>query len=253
MLVCRRGDALPLPDCVCVCVSLLCCCRLYQKRIYLQQQQQGPGLQAYFNQMQIAEGSYPSMEPVGPPGSPQGGPSMPGPQSQASPQASPPYGQQALGPLMEPGDGLLYDLYLGPQHPHGLHHLHHHQPHPHYQPQQLLPQGPLSHHHHHHHHPQHHLHLQPQEGASFGGYPQGCEQQQLELLGPSSEQLYPEQYDFSGSLDVCHSQGLVGAPPRAQGEGTSAGQPPPYEGLSSMLDSEMMETVDSQHGFVLVN
>ncbi|KAM6972869.1 serine/threonine-protein kinase SIK2 [Aplochiton taeniatus] len=225
--------------------------RLYQKRMYLQQQQsqqQGPGLQAYFNQMQIAEGSYPSMEPLGPPGSPQGGP-----QSQASPQASPPY-SQALGPLMEPGDGLVYEPYLGPQHhPHALHHPHHHhQPHPHYQPQQLLSQGPLPHHHHP--HPQHQHHLHPQEGASFGGYPQGCDQQQLELLGPSSDQLYPEHYDFPASLDVCRGQGPAVALPRAQGEGLLAGpQQQPYEGLGSMLDSEMMETVDSQHGFVLVN
>ncbi|KAL0174364.1 hypothetical protein M9458_030332, partial [Cirrhinus mrigala] len=56
----------------------------------------------------------------------------------------------------------------------------------------------------------------------------------------SGEALYPEQYDYP--LDP-------GQPPPTA-EGGAAG----YEGLTladPFLDSEMMETVDSQHGFVL--
>lgn len=59
---------------------------------------------------------------------------------------------------------------------------------------------------------------------------------------PSGEALYPEQYDYP--LDPGQ------LPPPA--EVSTAG----YEGLAlgdPFLDSEMMETVDSQHGFVLVN
>lgn len=59
---------------------------------------------------------------------------------------------------------------------------------------------------------------------------------------PSGEALYPEQYDYP--LDPRQP------PPPA--EGGAAG----YEGLAladPFLDSEMMETVDPQHGFVLVN
>ncbi|XP_071756747.1 serine/threonine-protein kinase SIK2 [Centroberyx gerrardi] len=214
--------------------------RLNQKRMYLQQQSQGMGLQAYFNQMQIAEGSYPpggpALDPTASPGSPQGPPMsaahQPQPQQQGSPQASPPFSHpQGLGPLMEPGEGLLYDPYMS----------HHHYT-------QHLSPGP--HLHHQLHHPQ------PHE-ASAGGlgysYPPGCEQQ---ALGPSTEALYPEQYDFPldpGPLPLP----ALGEVSRAEA-GALAG-PGQYEGLalpelqSSLLDSEMMETVDSQHGFVLVN
>uniref|UniRef100_A0A672QEZ9 non-specific serine/threonine protein kinase n=1 Tax=Sinocyclocheilus grahami TaxID=75366 RepID=A0A672QEZ9_SINGR len=58
----------------------------------------------------------------------------------------------------------------------------------------------------------------------------------------SGEALYPEQYDYPLDPEQL-------APPA---EGGSAG----YDGLAladPFLDSEMMETVDSQHGFVLVN
>uniref|UniRef100_A0A3B4YE41 non-specific serine/threonine protein kinase n=1 Tax=Seriola lalandi dorsalis TaxID=1841481 RepID=A0A3B4YE41_SERLL len=190
--------------------------RLNQKRMYLQQQSQGMGLQAYFNQMQIAEGSYQT-------GSPQ----------QSSPQASPPFSHpHSLSPLMEPGEGLVYDPYMS----------HHHYT-------QHLPPG--SHLHHQLHHPQHH------EASASGlgfSYAAGCEQQ---VLGPSPEGLHPEQYEFQ--LDPCS---LVPAAPGEAEVGAMAGVlvgPGHSDGLSlpelqsSLLDSEMMETVDSQHGFVLVN
>ncbi|XP_062364624.1 serine/threonine-protein kinase SIK2 [Cinclus cinclus] len=61
--------------------------RLHQKRLFLQKQSQ---LQAYFNQMQIAESSYPRAGAV------------PQPQPQPPAQFSP---QQPLGPELEPSSG----------------------------------------------------------------------------------------------------------------------------------------------------
>lgn len=206
--------------------------------MYLQHPQ-GMGLQTYFNQMQIAEGSYPTgsppLDPALPQTSPQGPPMsashQPQPQQQASPQASPPYSHpHSLSPLMEPGEGLVYDSYM-------------------------------SHHHHYNQHmsPGSHLHLlhnrQPQEATASGlgfSYPGACEQQ---VLGLPAESLLPEQYEFP--LDPA----LL--PPPVPGEAEAVAGvfcgPGQSDGLglpelqSSLLDSEMMETVDSQHGFVLVN
>ncbi|XP_042342978.1 serine/threonine-protein kinase SIK2 isoform X2 [Plectropomus leopardus] len=214
--------------------------RLNQKRMYLQQSQ-GMGLQAYFNQMQIAEGSYPTGGPAldratsqsSPQGPPMSAAHQPQPQQQGSPQASPPFSHpHSLSPLMEPSEGLVYDPYMS----------HHHYT-------QHLPPG--SHLHHQLHHP-----LPHEASASSMGfsYSAGCEQQ---ALGPCSEGLHPEQYDFP--LDP------ILLPPPAPGEaearavggvlagsGQSGGLGLP-ELQGSLLDSEMMETVDSQHGFVLVN
>lgn len=206
--------------------------------MYLQQSQ-GMGLQAYFNQMQIAEGSYPTCSPaldtVASQSSPQG-PSLsaahqPQPQQQASPQASPPFSHpHSLCPLMEPSEGLVYDSYMSQHHytqhvsaTSHLHHLHNPQPHE----------------------------------ASAGGLGfsyAGCEQQ---ILGLPAEALLPEQYEFPldpallpppapGEVEA----GAVARVLSGPGQSDSLGLP----GLqSSLLDSEMMETVDSQHGFVLVN
>lgn len=207
--------------------------------MYLQHPQ-GMGLQAYFNQMQIAEGSYPTgsppLDPALPQTSPQGPPMstshQPQPQQQqASPQASPPYSHpHSLSPLMEPGEGLVYDSYMS-QHHHYNQHM-----------------SPGS-----------HLHLlhnpQPQEATASSlsfSYPGACEQQ---VLGLPAESLLPEQYEFP--LDPA----LL--PPPVPGEAEAVAGvfcgPGQSDGLglpelqSSLLDSEMMETVDSQHGFVLVN
>lgn len=205
--------------------------------MYLQQSQ-GMGLQAYFNQMQIAEGSYatgsPSLDPVASQSSPQG-PSLsaahqPQPQQQASPQTSPPFSHpHSLCPLMEPGEGLVYDSYMS------QHHYTQHVP-------------ATSH--------LHHLHnLQPHEASASGlgfSYPAGCEQQ---ILGLPTEALLPEQYEFplDPALLPPPAPGEAGAVARAlSGPGQSDGLGLP-ELQSSLLDSEMMETVDSQHGFVLVN
>uniref|UniRef100_A0A671WIU4 non-specific serine/threonine protein kinase n=1 Tax=Sparus aurata TaxID=8175 RepID=A0A671WIU4_SPAAU len=203
---------LSLLNCVdskcCLELSGLCCSphRLHQKRMYLQQSQ-GMGLQTYFNQMQIAEGSYPTGSPALDPAA-----SQSSPQGPPIPQASPPFSHpHSLSPLMEPGEGLLYDPYMS-----------------------------------HHHYTQH-------LGLGFS-YPASCEQQ---LLGPSTEALHPEQYEFTldpnllpppapGEAEARAMAGVLAGPGQSDGLGLPDLQ-------SSLLDSEMMETVDSQHGFVLVN
>lgn len=203
--------------------------------MYLQQSQ-GMGLQVYFNQMQIAEGSYPTGGPAldpsasqNPQGPPMSAAHQPQPQQQGSPQVSPPFSHpHSLSPLMEPGEGLVYDPYMS----------HHHYA-------QHMPPGSHLH---------HHLHHEASPSGLGYSYPTGCEQQ---VLGPSTEALHSDQYEFP--LDPC----LL--PPPAPGEveagavARALGCPGPSENLglpelqSNLLDSEMMETVDSQHGFVLVN
>lgn len=204
--------------------------------MYLQQSQ-GVGLQAHFNQMQIAEGSYPAgasaLEPAASHGSPQG-PAMsathqPQAQPQSHPQASPPFAHpHSLGPLMEPAEGLVYDSYMSP----GQHHY----------PQQMLPGSHL----------QQQLHSPQPHEASAGGlgfcYPAGgCEQQ---VLGLPSEALLSEQ-DTEFPLGPASLQPPALAEPQAGAMG-AVGRVH-SEGLGSLLDCEMMETVDSQHGFVMVN
>ncbi|KAM9852805.1 serine/threonine-protein kinase SIK2 [Aulostomus maculatus] len=214
--------------------------RLNQKRMYLQQQSQGMGLPVYFNQMQIAEGSYPTgapaLDPAAAQNSPQGPPMsaahQPQPQQQGNQQASPPFSHpHSLGPLMEPSEGLVYDPYIS----------HHHYT------QHLSPGSHL--------HPHPHLHHQQPHEVSVSGlgysYPSGCEQP----LGPSTEAPHPDQYEFPLDLGLLPPPGPgeseVGAEVLARpGQSEGIGLP---ELQGSLLDSEMMETVDSQHGFVLVN
>lgn len=213
--------------------------RLNQKRMYLQQSQ-GMGLQAHFNQMQIAEASYPAgssaLDPAASQSSPQG-PTMsathqPQAQQQTAPQASPPFAHpHSLSPLMEPGEGLVYDSYMSPSH----HHHHHHYP------QQMPPGSHLQ-----------HLHSPQPHEASAGvlgfRYPAGCEQQ---LLGLPNEALLSEQHEFPLDAASPPPPALAESEAGAMGRGLSAhGQ---SDGLGSLLDCEMMETVDSQHGFVMVN
>ncbi|XP_077421933.1 serine/threonine-protein kinase SIK2 [Vanacampus margaritifer] len=209
--------------------------RLNQKRMYLQQSQ-GLGLPVYFNQMQIVEGSYPAggapLDPAASQNSPQV-PPMPagGPQPQSQPQTSPPYSHpHSLSPLMEPGEGPPYDPYMS----------HHHYT-------QLLPPVP-----HLQHHPLHLLyhHQSPHEtSASNLGFCYPVEQQ---TLCPSGEAPPPGLYEYP--LDL----GLLPHPGIGEAEGLGA-QPSGDAGAvlaelqNPLLDSEMMETVDSQHGFVLVN
>ncbi|KAM4742580.1 LOW QUALITY PROTEIN: serine/threonine-protein kinase SIK2 [Anableps anableps] len=213
--------------------------RLNQKRMYLQQQSQGMGLQAYFNQMQIAEGSYPPVGPALDPSASQGppqGPPLPAggpPQQQGSSQATTPFGHTlSLSPLMEPGEGVVYDPYMS----------HHHYT-------QHLPHGAHLH---------HQLHHQlPQDASSCGlgfSFPPGCEQP---VLAPPPEALPPDQYELSMNPPLLPLPTPGEAEARAV-PGVLAGSAPSdslgmSELPSSLLDSEMMETVDSQQGFVLVN
>uniref|UniRef100_A0A1A8C955 non-specific serine/threonine protein kinase n=2 Tax=Nothobranchius kadleci TaxID=1051664 RepID=A0A1A8C955_NOTKA len=201
--------------------------RLNQKRMFLQQQSQGLGLQTYFNQMQIAESSFPPGSPAldlaasqtSPQGPPMPTSSQPPPQQQGSSQASSPF---SLSPLIEPGE-VVFDPYMS----------HHHYT-------QHLPHGAHLHHQLHHQQP---LEASISSSLSFS-YPTGCEP-----LGP--ETLPLDQYEFPMNPALL--------PPPAPGEAGvlgGSGQPdtlgmPELQG--SLLDSEMMETVDSQHGFVLVN
>ncbi|KAJ8276613.1 hypothetical protein COCON_G00083650 [Conger conger] len=178
--------------------------RLQQKRLYLQKQSQ---LQAYFNQMQIAEGAYPTHPAVGHPD-----PVAPGPVQGVVPpaQQQPPPAfarAQILSPLLEPGAEALplsYDPYMGVY-------------------PAALPPDP---------------HALP--SAHQYGYP-ACD------LSPSAEPLYQDQYQYPLSL--------VQPPTPGQAEVSGAG----YVSLalpdlhSPFLECEMMDTVDSQHGFVLVN
>ncbi|XP_051935138.1 serine/threonine-protein kinase SIK2 [Hippocampus zosterae] len=212
--------------------------RLNQKRMYLQQSQ-GLGLPVYFNQMQIAEGSYEAGGTPLDPAAAQNSPPMStgGPQSQSQPQASPPYSHpHSLSPLLEPGEGTLYEPYLS-------HHYYaqHAPPVPHLQHHSLHPLHPLH-------------HQSPQETSATGlGFCYPVDQQ---AQCPSAEALPPGQYEFPLDLGrlpppiIGEAQG-----PRAEASG-NLGQP---EGVvlaelqSPHLDGEMMETVDSQHGFVLVN
>lgn len=222
--------------------------------MYLQQSQ-GVGLQAHFNQMQIAEGSYPAgasaLDPAGSPSAPQGpalsAPHQPPAQQQTAPQASPPFTHpHSRIPLMEPGEGLVYDSYMSPSHHHPHHHHHplhhhhhHHYPHPH--PQQMPPGSHL-----------HQLHSPQPPEASAGGlgfcYPAGCEQQ---VLGLPNEALLSEQDEFPLEPTALPPPALAGPEAAAMGMVLSGhGQ---SEELGSLLDCEMMEAVDSQHGFVMVN
>ncbi|XP_054649307.1 serine/threonine-protein kinase SIK2 isoform X1 [Dunckerocampus dactyliophorus] len=206
--------------------------RLNQKRMYLQQSQ-GLGLQAYFNQMQIAEASYPAGGPALDPAASQNSSQVPPmaaqpqPQQSGSQQASPAYSHpHCLTPLMEPSEGSVYDPYMS----------HHHYT-------QHLPPGPhLQHLHHHHHHQPHESYCYPVE---------------QQLSGLSAEAPSPgPQYEFPLDIGLLPTSATREAEAGPGVSNAEQGQP---EGLvlselqSPLLDSEMMETVDSQHGFVLVN
>ncbi|XP_015271071.1 PREDICTED: serine/threonine-protein kinase SIK2 [Gekko japonicus] len=190
--------------------------RLHQKRLFLQKQSQ---LQAYFNQMQIAEGTYPRSS------------QLPLPcheEQQPPPPHPPPFSLvQPLSPLLEPAaEQMQCDPFLSQY------------------PKLPLDQPPS---------PQVHgasrlpsqIPLQPQ-------YPyQTCELP----LGASSEPDYagPHQYP----LDPAQQSGVAAADNQRSSD--SPGAPSSYEALGlgefpGLFDCEMMETVDPQHGgYVLVN
>ncbi|OXB81216.1 UNVERIFIED_CONTAM: hypothetical protein H355_014260 [Colinus virginianus] len=199
--------------------------RLHQKRLFLQKQSQ---LQAYFNQMQIAESSYPrsSQMPLSCQEEQQPQPSA---QQQQSSQFSL---QQALSPVMEPSsEQMQYDLFLS-----------------HYQKVQLEPPPPS-----------------PITSSSRLSSPVQVQQppqslqfsyQTCELpAATSSEPDYSDQCQYSmdpaqqSSVALPDSQSsLVSHEPQSNYDALTLSE------LPGLFDCEMMETVDPQHsGYVLVN
>lgn len=196
--------------------------RLHQKRLFLQKQSQ---LQAYFNQMQIAESSYPrsSQMPL----------SCQEEQQPSAQQQSTQFSlQQALSPVMEPSsEQMQYDLFLS-----------------HYQKVQLEP-PPSS----------------PVTSSSRLSSPIQVQQPPQSLqysyetcelpVVTSSEPDYPDQCQYS--MDPAQQSSV--ALPDSQGSLAAHESQSNYDTLTlselpGLFDCEMMETVDPQHsGYVLVN
>eukprot|EP00076_Gallus_gallus_P029467 XP_015153558.1 serine/threonine-protein kinase SIK2 isoform X1 [Gallus gallus] len=196
--------------------------RLHQKRLFLQKQSQ---LQAYFNQMQIAESSYPrsSQMPL----------SCQEEQQPSAQQQSTQFSlQQALSPVMEPSsEQMQYDLFLS-----------------HYQKVQLKP-PPSS----------------PVTSSSRLSSPIQVQQPPQSLqysyetcelpVVTSSEPDYPDQCQYS--MDPAQQSSV--ALPDSQGSLAAHESQSNYDTLTlselpGLFDCEMMETVDPQHsGYVLVN
>ncbi|XP_026938141.1 serine/threonine-protein kinase SIK2 isoform X1 [Sagmatias obliquidens] len=191
--------------------------RLQQKRLFLQKQSQ---LQAYFNQMQIAESSYP----------------QPLPHQETPPpsQQPPPFSlTQPLSPVLEPAsEQMQYSPFLSQYREMGL------------QPLSASP-GPRA--------------APPPPPPQHSGAARGTLQfsyQTCELPGaasPEPDRPGPCQY----SLDGAQQSGLA-APgcPRSSGlqEAPSSYDPLALSEFPGLFDCEMLEAVDPQHsGYVLVN
>ncbi|XP_068274378.1 serine/threonine-protein kinase SIK2 isoform X2 [Nyctibius grandis] len=193
--------------------------RLHQKRLFLQKQSQ---LQAYFNQMQIAESSYPrsSQLPLS---------CQEEQQQQQSTQFSL---QQPLSPVMEPSsEQMQYDPFLSQYQKVQLDPL---------PPSQITSSSRLS------------SPVQVQEPPQSLQYSyQTCE---LPVV-TSSEPDYPDQCQYS--MDPAQQSSV--ALPDSQSSSASHESQTNYDALTlselpGLFDCEMMETVDPQHsGYVLVN
>ncbi|XP_055584652.1 serine/threonine-protein kinase SIK2 isoform X2 [Falco biarmicus] len=197
--------------------------RLHQKRLFLQKQSQ---LQAYFNQMQIAESSYPrsSQLPL---------PCQEEQQQQQPPQQSAQFSlQQPLSPVMEPSsEQMQYDPFLSQYQKVQLDPL---------PPSQITSSSRLS------------SPVQVQQPPQSLQYSyQTCE---LPVV-TSSEPDYPDQCQYS--MDPAQ-QSSVALPDSQSGSASHESQSN-YDALTlselpGLFDCEMMETVDPQHsGYVLVN
>ncbi|KAM9370013.1 serine/threonine-protein kinase SIK2 [Phaethornis superciliosus] len=199
--------------------------RLHQKRLFLQKQSQ---LQAYFNQMQIAESSYPRSSQL-----PLSCQEEQQPQQQQQQQQSPQFSlQQPLSPVMEPSsEQMQYDPFLSQ-----------------YQKVQLDPLPPSQ--------------ITSSSRLSSPGQVQQPTQslqysyQTCELsVVTSSEPDYPDQCQYS--LEPAHQSSV--ALPDSQGSSASPESQSNCDTLTlselpGLFDCEMMETVDPQHsGYVLVN
>ncbi|XP_061333970.1 serine/threonine-protein kinase SIK2 [Pezoporus flaviventris] len=192
--------------------------RLHQKRLFLQKQSQ---LQAYFNQMQIAESSYPrsSQLPL----------SCQEEQQQQSTQFSL---QQPLSPVMEPSsEQMQYDPFLSQ-----------------YQKVQLdpLPSSPIT--------SSSRLSSPVQVQQPPQSLPYSYQTCELPVV-TSSEPDYPDQCQYS--MDPAQQSSV--ALPDSQSSSASHESQSNYDALAlselpGLFDCEMMETVDPQHsGYVLVN
>ncbi|KFQ14626.1 Serine/threonine-protein kinase SIK2, partial [Leptosomus discolor] len=193
--------------------------RLHQKRLFLQKQSQ---LQAYFNQMQIAESSYPrsSQLPLS---------CQEEQQQQQSNQFSL---QQPLSPVMEPSpEQMQYDPFLSQ-----------------YQKVQLdpLPPSQIT--------SSSHLSSPVQVQQPPQSLPYSYQTCELPVV-TSSEPDYPDQCQYS--MDPAQQSSV--ALPDSQSSSTSHESQSNYDALAlselpGLFDCEMMETVDPQHsGYVLVN
>ncbi|XP_065553119.1 serine/threonine-protein kinase SIK2 isoform X2 [Lathamus discolor] len=194
--------------------------RLHQKRLFLQKQSQ---LQAYFNQMQIAESSYPrsSQLPLSCQEEQQ--------QQQQSTQFSL---QQPLSPVMEPSsEQMQYDPFLSQ-----------------YQKVQLdpLPSSPIT--------SSSRLSSPVQVQQPPQSLPYSYQTCELPVV-TSSEPDYPDQCQYS--MDPAQQSSV--ALPDSQSSSASHESQSNYDALAlselpGLFDCEMMETVDPQHsGYVLVN
>ncbi|KAM9113774.1 serine/threonine-protein kinase SIK2 isoform 2-T2 [Pangshura tecta] len=191
--------------------------RLHQKRLFLQKQSQ---LQAYFNQMQIAESSYPRPSQL----------PLPGEEQQQPPQFSL---AQPLSPVMEPSsEQMQYDPFLSQ-----------------YQKLQResLPPSQI------HSSPGLPLQIHVQQPPPL---PLQYSYQTYELpVVTSSEPDYPNQCQYSMNPA---QQSNVASPDNQRSSAPHESQSS-YEALAlselpGLLDCEMMETVDPQpSGYVLVN
>ncbi|XP_066495478.1 serine/threonine-protein kinase SIK2 isoform X2 [Tiliqua scincoides] len=190
--------------------------RLHQKRLFLQKQAQ---LQAYFNQMQIAESAYPRQS------------QLPLPCHEDQQPQPPPVPQfslvQPLSPVLEPSvDQMQYDPFLSQ-----------------YQKLQLdQPPSP----------PMHSSPGLPAQAPMQHQYPyQTCELPVGALPEPDyvPRPPYPLPPAQQSSVAVTSSQ-RSSDPPESQPSYEALGLPE----LPGLFDCEMMETVDPQHGgYVLVN
>ncbi|XP_076214594.1 serine/threonine-protein kinase SIK2 isoform X2 [Aptenodytes patagonicus] len=195
--------------------------RLHQKRLFLQKQSQ---LQAYFNQMQIAESSYPrsSQLPL----------SCREEQQQQQQQSTQFSLQQPLSPVMEPSsEQMQYDPFLSQYQKVQLDPL---------PPSQITSSSRLS------------SPVQVQQPPQSLPYSyQTCE---LPVV-TSSEPDYPDQCQYS--MDPAQQSSV--ALPDSQSSSASRESQSNYDALTlselpGLFDCEMMETVDPQHsGYVLVN
>ncbi|XP_035749836.1 serine/threonine-protein kinase SIK2 isoform X2 [Egretta garzetta] len=194
--------------------------RLHQKRLFLQKQSQ---LQAYFNQMQIAESSYPRSSQL----------PLACQEEQQQQQQSTPFSlQQPLSPVMEPSsEQMQYDPFLSQYQKVQLDPL---------PPSQITSSSRLS------------SPVQVQQPPQSLQYSyQTCE---LPVV-TSSEPDYPDQCQYS--MDPAQQSSV--ALPDSQSSSASHESQSNYDALTlselpGLFDCEMMETVDPQHsGYVLVN